>query len=178
MCSWTKCSVQKRITPCGARCFPTTGKNYQENGQEFHHSCLLQKTLWGPEVASPFIRSTISDLTLALVYKIPTCTGVPLTQEIRTNMQFLSRVKTAKKVSQILAWRPLCGWIYQIKLTKGKVHRKKSKKKITSVSFAFTHTYTLEKITLLLSFPKRKGRLTKKRFAKMWGGEGDTGCFF
>ena len=69
--------------------------------------------------------------------------------------------------------------------------QKKSKKKLTSVSFAFTHTYTLAKLTLLLFFPKRtwkilkfplmllfmvslfKGRLTKKRFAKMWAGEGD-----
>ena len=51
---------------------------------------------------------------------------------------------------------------YGILSLKGKVH-KKSKKKITSVSFAFTHTYTLEKLTLLLYFPKRKGRLTKKR---------------
>ena len=32
------------------------------------------------------------------------------------------------------------------------MHEKKSKKKLTSVSFAFTHTYTLEKLTLLLFF--------------------------
>ena len=32
---------------------------------------------------------------------------------------------------------------------KGKVHGKKSKKKLTSVSFAFTHTYTLEKMLVL-----------------------------
>ena len=32
---------------------------------------------------------------------------------------------------------------------------KKNKKKLTTVSFAFTHTYTLEKLTLLLFFPKR-----------------------
>ena len=37
---------------------------------------------------------------------------------------------------------------------KGKV-QKKSTKKLTSVSFAFTHTYTLEKLTLLLFFPER-----------------------
>ena len=36
---------------------------------------------------------------------------------------------------------------------KEKVHEKKSKKKLTSVSFAFTHTYTLEKLTLLLFSP-------------------------
>ena len=42
---------------------------------------------------------------------------------------------------------------------KGKVHRKKSKKKLTSVSFAFTHTYTLEKLTLLLFSPKRTWKI-------------------
>ena len=36
--------------------------------------------------------------------------------------------------------------------TKGKVHRKKVKK-LTSVNFAFTYTYTLKKLTLLL-FPQ------------------------
>ena len=45
--------------------------------------------------------------------------------------------------------------------TKGKVHRKKSKKKLTSVSFAFTHTYTIEKLTLLLFFPKRTWKILK-----------------
>ena len=44
-------------------------------------------------------------------------------------------------------------------MTQGKVHRKKSKKKLTSVSFAFTHTYTLEKLTLLLFFPKRTWKI-------------------
>ena len=44
---------------------------------------------------------------------------------------------------------------------------KKLKKKLTSVSFAFTHTYTLKKLTLLLLF---KGRLTKKGLQKC--GEG------
>ena len=34
------------------------------------------------------------------------------------------------------------------------MQRKKSKKKLTSVSFAFTHTYTLEKLTLLPFFPQ------------------------
>ena len=43
----------------------------------------------------------------------------------------------------------------------GKVHRKKSKKKLTSVSFAFTHTYTLEKLTLLLFSPKRTWKILK-----------------
>ena len=38
---------------------------------------------------------------------------------------------------------------------------KKSKKKLTSVSFAFTHTYTLEKLTLLLFFPKRTWKILK-----------------
>ena len=42
------------------------------------------------------------------------------------------------------------------------MHRKKSKKKkLTSVSFAFTHTYTLEKLTLLLVFPKRTWKILK-----------------
>ena len=39
--------------------------------------------------------------------------------------------------------------------------KKKSKKKLTSVSFAFTHTYTLEKLTLLLFFPKRTWKILK-----------------
>ena len=34
-------------------------------------------------------------------------------------------------------------------------------KKLTSVSFAFTHTYTLEKLTLLLFFPKRTWKILK-----------------
>ena len=38
---------------------------------------------------------------------------------------------------------------------------KKSKKKLISVSFAFTHTYTLEKLTLLLFFPKRTRKILK-----------------
>ena len=38
---------------------------------------------------------------------------------------------------------------------------KKSKKKLTSFSFAFTHTYTLEKLTLLLFFPKRTWKILK-----------------
>ena len=44
---------------------------------------------------------------------------------------------------------------------KGKVHKKKVKKKLTSVSFAFTHTYTLEKLTLLLFSPKRIWKILK-----------------
>ena len=36
---------------------------------------------------------------------------------------------------------------------------KKVKKKLTSVSFAFTHTYTLEKLTLLLFSPKRTWKI-------------------
>ena len=35
----------------------------------------------------------------------------------------------------------------------------KREKKLTSVSFAFTHTYTLEKLTLLLFFPKRTWKI-------------------
>ena len=46
-------------------------------------------------------------------------------------------------------------------LFKGKVHEKKSKKKITSVSFAFTHTYTLRRLTLLLFPPKRTWKILK-----------------
>ena len=38
---------------------------------------------------------------------------------------------------------------------------KKSKRKLTSVSFTFTHTYTLEKLTLLLFFPKRTWKILK-----------------
>ena len=47
------------------------------------------------------------------------------------------------------------------KCSKGKVHRKKSKKRLTSVSFAFTHTYTLEKLTLLLFSPKGTWKILK-----------------
>ena len=39
--------------------------------------------------------------------------------------------------------------------------KKKVKKKLTSVSFAFTHKYTLEKLTLLLFFPKRTWKILK-----------------
>ena len=38
---------------------------------------------------------------------------------------------------------------------------KKVKKKLTSVSFAFTHTYTLEKLTLLLFSPSVHGKFWK-----------------
>jgi len=38
------------------------------------------------------------------------------------------------------------------------VHEKKVKKKL-SVSFAFTHTYTFEKLTLLLFSPKRTWKI-------------------
>ena len=34
-------------------------------------------------------------------------------------------------------------------------------KQLTSVSFAFTHTYTLEKLTLLLFSPKRTWKILK-----------------
>ena len=40
------------------------------------------------------------------------------------------------------------------------MHEKKVKK-TTSVSFAFTHTYNLEKLTLLLFFPKRTWKILK-----------------
>ena len=46
-------------------------------------------------------------------------------------------------------------------MSKGKVHEKKVKKKLTSVSFAFTHTYTLEKLTLLLFSPSVHGQFWK-----------------
>ena len=39
--------------------------------------------------------------------------------------------------------------------------QKKSRKKLTSVSFAFTHTYTLEKLTLLLFPPSVHGKIWK-----------------
>ena len=45
--------------------------------------------------------------------------------------------------------------------TQGKVQKKEKKKELTSVSFAFTHTYTLEKLTLLLFFPKRTWNILK-----------------
>ena len=35
---------------------------------------------------------------------------------------------------------------------------KRSKKKLTSVRFAFAHTYTLEKLTLLLFSPSVHGK--------------------
>ena len=38
---------------------------------------------------------------------------------------------------------------------------KKKGKKLTSVSFAFTHTYILEKLTLLLFSPKRTWKILK-----------------
>ena len=41
------------------------------------------------------------------------------------------------------------------------MHKKKSKKKLTTVSFALTHTYILEKLTLLLFFPKRTWKILK-----------------
>ena len=50
-----------------------------------------------------------------------------------------------------------CSKLYhQFHLTelRGRCKIKKSKTKLTSVSFAFTHTYTLEKLTLLLFFPQ------------------------
>ena len=55
---------------------------------------------------------------------------------------------------------------------------KKSKKKLTSVSFAFTHTYTLEKLTLLLFFPKRTWKILKnaQNPPKKWG-KGGWGCY-
>ena len=57
------------------------------------------------------------------------------------------------------------------------MHYKKSKKKLTSVSFAFTHTYTLEKLTLLLFFPKRTWKILKnaQNPPKKWG-KGDGGA--
>ena len=42
--------------------------------------------------------------------------------------------------------------------SKGKVHEKKVKNKLTSVSFAFTHTYTLKKLTLFLFSPSVHGK--------------------
>ena len=42
-------------------------------------------------------------------------------------------------------------WRNQIR---GRCRKNKSKKELTSVSFPFTHTYTLEKLTLLLFFPQ------------------------
>ena len=41
------------------------------------------------------------------------------------------------------------------------VRNKKVKKKLTSVSFAFTLTYTLEKLTLSLFSPKRTWKILK-----------------
>ena len=42
--------------------------------------------------------------------------------------------------------------------SKGKAQKKKLKKQL---SFAFTHTYTLEKLTLLLFAPKRTSKILK-----------------
>ena len=51
---------------------------------------------------------------------------------------------------------------YISKKPSGKGAWKKSKKKLTSVSFVFTHTYTLEKLTLLLLFsPSIHGNFEK-----------------
>ena len=63
-------------------------------------------------------------------------------------------------------------------VNRGKVHNKKSRKKLTSVSFAFTHTYTLEKLTLLLFFPKRTWKILKnaQNPPKKWG-KGGWGCY-
>ena len=49
----------------------------------------------------------------------------------------------------------------------GKVHKKKVKK-LTSVTFAFTHTYTLEKLTLLLFAPKRTSKILKNESIAVW----------
>ena len=51
-----------------------------------------------------------------------------------------------------------CQLEQKTKKAKGKVHEKKVKKKLTSVRFAFTHTYTLEKLTLLLFSPSVHGK--------------------
>ena len=50
------------------------------------------------------------------------------------------------------------GFENQVKPAKGKVHRKKSKNKLTIVSFAFTHTYNLEKLKLFLFSPSVHGK--------------------
>ena len=51
------------------------------------------------------------------------------------------------------------------------MHRKKVKKKLTSVSFAFTHIHTLEKLTLLLFPPKRTWKILKNEsIAVRWKG--------
>ena len=50
---------------------------------------------------------------------------------------------------------------YLNKLRYGEGAKKKSKKKLTSVSFALTHTYTLEKLILLLFFPKHTWQILK-----------------
>ena len=39
--------------------------------------------------------------------------------------------------------------------------KKKKEKKLTSVSFAFTHTNTLEKLTFFLFFPKHIWKILK-----------------
>ena len=44
----------------------------------------------------------------------------------------------------------------------------KSKKKLTSVSFAFTHTYTLEKLTLLLFPPSVHGKFSAGISPENW----------
>ena len=76
------------------------------------------------------------------------------------NKASLSYQSTIVAIVQTL---PLPPWTrtFNWKASKGKVHRKKSKKKLTSVSFAFTHKYTLEKLKLLLFFPKRTWKILK-----------------
>ena len=46
--------------------------------------------------------------------------------------------------------------------------KKKVKKKLTSVSFAFTHTYTLEKLALLFFPPSVHGQFSAGISPKNW----------
>ena len=60
-------------------------------------------------------------------------------------------------------------------INKGKVQKKKLKKNLTSVSFAFTHTYTPVKTNIFPFFPKHTWKILKnvqKRATWAQGGGG------
>ena len=68
-----------------------------------------------------------------------------------------------------------CNAVADAVFAKGKV-QKKLKKNLTSVSFAFTHTYTAVKTNSFRFFPKRTWKILKKVQKRAtwahWGGGG------
>ena len=54
--------------------------------------------------------------------------------------------------------------------------QKKGRKKITNVSFDFTHTYTLKKLKKNLFFPKRTWKSLKNAQKRQKVGEGGGGA--